>query len=391
MKELLSLLATFLHGVIPAWVALPNLTFVMPHSAYWGGLILFPPLAMYLVYKAGQKEQAVVTNSIAYLLWLWSGFVGLHRFYLRSNIAGLVYIGLFVLILTGNNYAVEARNVKSGFDNQQKIASHMVKRHKKSLAKGRSGAKAKLVTANKKLAAIKLKADDAKLTLDRWHSLTGSVFSLILVFLLIDAMLIPILVRRCLKLEADKPRAKAFEVMARGIIKSDRDQITSPFIRFVEHISGWSGNFVAYWSVLAVFVYYYEVIARYVFNSPTNWAHESMFLMFGMQYLLSGAYALREGSHVRVDVIYERFSAQTRTRIDVVTSVVFFIFTATLIVTGYIFASDSIGVMEVSFTEWGIQYWPVKITLCIGGILLLLQGVANLMRDLIYLKTFKAA
>lgn len=390
MKELLSLLATFLHSVLPGWVALPNLTFVMPHSAYWGGLILFPPIAMYLVHKAGQKEQAVVTNPIAYLLWLWSGFVGLHRFYLRSNIVGLIYIGLFVLILTGNNYAIEARNIKSGFDNQQKIASHMVKRHKKSVAKGRTSAQAKLVKAQKKQAAFKLKADDAKLTLDRWHSLTGATFALILLFLLIDALLIPGLVRRCIKLEADNPRAKAFEVMERGVIPSERDLITSPFIRFVEHISGWSGQFVAYWSVLAVFVYYYEVIARYVFNSPTNWAHESMFLMFGMQYLLSGAYALREGSHVRVDVIYEKFSARTRTIIDIFTSVVFFIFTATLIVTGFIFASDSIGVMEVSFTEWGIQYWPVKITLFVGGFLLLLQGVANLMRDLIYLKTFKA-
>ena len=40
-----------------------------------------------------------------------------------------------------------------------------------------------------------------------------------------------------------------------------------------------------------MFGYYYEVIARFVFNSPTNWVHESMFLMYGMQYMLAGAYA----------------------------------------------------------------------------------------------------
>ena len=49
---------------------------------------------------------------------------------------------------------------------------------------------------------------------------------------------------------------------------------------------------MAYWSIVAVFVYYYEVISRYVFNSPTNWAHESMFLMFGMQYLIAGGFVL---------------------------------------------------------------------------------------------------
>src|SRR3546814_13868261 len=65
-----------------------------------------------------------------------------------------------------------------------------------------------------------------------------------------------------------------------------------------------------------------------------------MFLMFGMQYLLSGGYCLREDSHVRVDVIYERFSERTKAIIDLVTSIFFFIFTVTLLVTGYIFAAE---------------------------------------------------
>src|SRR3546814_6686979 len=98
-----------------------------------------------------------------------------------------------------------------------------------------------------------------------------------------------------------------------------------------------------------------------------------MFLMFGMQYLLSGGYCLREDSHVRVDVIYERFSERTKAIIGLVTSTFFFIFTVTLLVTGYIFASDSVGVWEVSLTVWGIQYWPVKFTLDLGALLSILE------------------
>ena len=64
------------------------------------------------------------------------------------------------------------------------------------------------------------------------------------------------------------------------------------------------GEFVAYWAVISVFGYYYEVIARFAFNSPTNWLHESMFLMYGMQYMLAGAYAYQCDQHVRVDVFY---------------------------------------------------------------------------------------
>ena len=99
--------------------------------------------------------------------------------------------------------------------------------------------------------------------------------------------------------------------------------------RFNEEI----GRYVAYWAVIAVFVYYYEVVARYVFNSPTNWVHESMFLMFGMQYLLCGAYAYREESHVRVDIFYSRFSPRGKAIADIITSVLFFIFTLTMLVT----------------------------------------------------------
>ena len=90
-----------------------------------------------------------------------------------------------------------------------------------------------------------------------------------------------------------------------------------------EWVNVMAGEYVAWWSLLAVFVYYYEVIARFVFNSPTNWVHESMFLMFGMQYMISGAYAYRGESHVRVDLIYSKLSARGRALCDLVGSVFF--------------------------------------------------------------------
>ena len=147
-------------------------------------------------------------------------------------------------------------------------------------------------------------------------------------------------------------------------------------------MSGFTGRFVAYWSVIAVFAYFYEVVVRYLFNSPTNWVHESMFLMFGMQYVLSGAYAYRDDAHVRVDVLYSKFSTRGKALADVVTSLFFFIFVGTMVWTGARFALDAIDVGEVSFTEWGIQYWPVKLMIPIGAGLLLLQGLARLARDI---------
>jgi TRAP-type mannitol/chloroaromatic compound transport system permease small subunit len=107
-----------------------------------------------------------------------------------------------------------------------------------------------------------------------------------------------------------------------------------------------------------------------------------MFLMFGMQYLLCGAYALRTESHVRVDVLYVKMSPRGRAIADVVTSFFFFVFAITLLLTGWRFAQDAVNVGETSFTEWGIQYWIVKLTIPVGAVLLILQGIAHLIRDI---------
>ncbi|MCE0733553.1 TRAP transporter large permease subunit [Halomonas sp. G15] len=162
------------------------------------------------------------------------------------------------------------------------------------------------------------------------------------------------------------------------------------FTLVIDRISGFFGRYVAYWSLVAPFVFAYEVLMRYAFNSPTNWAHESMTLMFGMQYLMAGAFALREGGHVRVDILYQRARPLTKAALDLLTSVFFFIFTLALLVTGWKFFSQSVSdqlffgssyANEVSFTEWAVQYYPVKFMLFFGALLLLLQGIAQLIRD----------
>ena len=389
MQDILGAIGEALAGLLPLWVRLPNLTFTLPHWAYWAGLLLFPIIAMYLIRRAEQARSGeVISKPIAYMLWLWGGFAGLHRFYLGSHIVGFVYVLLFTLVLYGNSLGTKARDAKSATENQLKIAEFMVKRAEKSAARQKSaGAEAKLAAAQKARDAALLKDKAAFQDQEKWQALVGGLFWLIMLMMIADAFLIPGLVSAARRREAARAPPREVEVMARGVAEDERSQITSPLIERVGMVSDWSGNFVAYWSVIAVFVYYYEVVARYVFNSPTNWAHESMFLMFGMQYLLSGAYALKEESHVRVDVIYGLFSPRARAWIDVVTSLFFFIFTITLMLTGFLFAFDSMDVWEVSFTEWAIQYWPVKLTIGIGALLLLLQGIARLIRDVTYLRS----
>ena len=133
-----------------------------------------------------------------------------------------------------------------------------------------------------------------------------------------------------------------------------------------------------------MFVYYYEVVARYVFNSPTNWVHESMFLMYGMQYMLAGAYAYREDQHVRVDVFYTQvLAARQGDRRHRHLGLLLHLHRHDAVDRLALRRRRRSTVGEVSFTEWGVQYWPVKLTIPIGAALLLLQGLAKLIKDII--------
>ena len=130
----------------------------------------------------------------------------------------------------------------------------------------------------------------------------------------------------------------------------------------VDRVSLVSGKFLAWWTVLAVLITTWEVVMRYLFNRPTNWAFEAVTLLFGMQYILSGAYAHLSKSHVRVDVLYQALSPRNRARVDVLTSLLFFVYVGTMTYTGWFFYWDSQVMWERSFTDWAPPLYPVKFT-----------------------------
>lgn len=188
---------------------------------------------------------------------------------------------------------------------------------------------------------------------------------------------------------ADHPTTEELEAGESGY--KGIDVPGNAFTRMADKLSVFSGVFVGYWTIIAVFVYFFEVVSRYFFNSPTNWAHESMYLMFGMQYILAGAFAYFHDAHVRVDLFYAKASPRGKAAIDIVTSMFFLIFALAFIWTGWTFFSSSMNQNqfffargysnEVSFTEWAIAYYPVKATLVLGGLLLLVQGIARFIKD----------
>ena len=153
------------------------------------------------------------------------------------------------------------------------------------------------------------------------------------------------------------------------------------FTHAIDWLSNASGIFIAFWTINAVCAYFYEVVMRYLFNMPTIWVHESSYLLFGMQYLMAGAFALLHGAHVRVDIVYVKLPERGRVGIDIFTSIFFFIFALALVGTSTRFFVDSFNMGERTYETWQIQHWPVKGVMLLGAVLILLAGISKLIKD----------
>src|SRR3569832_1618930 len=92
---------------------MPSLTFVLPHWLYWTGLLFFPLIAAWLT--ARQMKNRPVgrpTLPFAYLFWALAGYLGIHRFYLRSA-WGFIFIPFFLGIIYCNSQTLEVRDATS--------------------------------------------------------------------------------------------------------------------------------------------------------------------------------------------------------------------------------------------------------------------------------------
>ncbi|HET7546599.1 MAG TPA: TRAP transporter small permease subunit [Usitatibacter sp.] len=374
---------------------MPTLNFILPHWLYWGGLVVFPLVAMYLVAKQtrrGAPREPILFN--AYLFWLTAGFAGLHRFYLKSW-WGLAFIPIFLAIVYCN---AQVRDVYEGvsktYAELERGKTQLDRAKPDNAATATPEEKARYASKQAEYAKLEAKYKAAREISDTWYGRARGFGILLALLLLVDAFLMPGIIRR-MHAKGDAGVAVAAtapttppppDVPAIGTAEDPTMGMHTRFTDAIEWVNVKAGEYVAYWGVIAVFVYYYEVLARYVFNSPTNWVHESMFLMFGMQYMISGAYAYKEDQHVRVDVVYTHLSVRGKAIADIVSSIFFFIFTLTMLWTGWKFAWDAVQAGETSFTEWTVQYWPVKLAIPIGAALIVLQGVSKLIKDIMLVR-----
>ena len=150
----------------------------------------------------------------------------------------------------------------------------------------------------------------------------------------------------------------------------------------IDRFSTLVGQAFAWCIVLLTGVVVYEVFVRYVFRAPTSWAYDVSYMLYGTLFMMAGAYALSRNAHVRGDFLYRNFLPRRQAWFDLVLYILFF-FPAIIafMISGWHFFGESFRQNERSmFSPTGPVIWPFKFLIPVVGGLLLLQGLAEVVR-----------
>ena len=160
------------------------------------------------------------------------------------------------------------------------------------------------------------------------------------------------------------------------------------FIYAIDQISKTVGHAFAWCIVILMLGTSWEVFVRYVMDDPTSWAFDFSYIMYGGLFFMAGAYTLSRGGHVRADMFSRRWPLRVQAGVELFLYIVFFFpGVISLIYSGWGYGHDSMRIREMSINSpVGIPIWQIKMLIPVGGALVALQGVAEVLRCVIALR-----
>jgi TRAP-type mannitol/chloroaromatic compound transport system permease small subunit len=161
------------------------------------------------------------------------------------------------------------------------------------------------------------------------------------------------------------------------------------FLRAIDRISYWSGKVFAWLIVGLTLVVSVEVFKRYILNAPTAWIFDLNNMLYGTLFMMCGAYALALGGHVRADFIYIYLRPRAQAALDLTLYLLFFVpGILALFYAGYGYAAESWRIGEHStVTAEGPPIYHFKTVIPVAGALVMLQGLAEIARCILCLRT----
>jgi TRAP-type mannitol/chloroaromatic compound transport system permease small subunit len=161
------------------------------------------------------------------------------------------------------------------------------------------------------------------------------------------------------------------------------------FLLAVDTLNTFIGKLFAWTIVILTLAICYEVFCRYVLRAPTTWAYDASYMLYGTLFMMAGAYTLARNGHVRGDFLYRNWPVKRQAQVDLVLYFLFFFpGIIALIYSGWQYFYLSYLLNEhSSFSPDGPMIWPFKGLIPITGVLMFLQGVVEVVRCTIALRT----
>jgi len=163
-------------------------------------------------------------------------------------------------------------------------------------------------------------------------------------------------------------------------------------IRTIDRITEVLGYVVALLIVPLVLANTIEVFMRYFWRQPTIWAADVTVMSYGTLFMLGSAYALLKGAHVRTDMLWEKFSDRKKGIIDSIAFIVFFF--PTMGILFYLSFNEFLDAWEIdersTLATWQPIIWPLRGVIPLTALLLMLQGVSELLKSLWAARTGEA-
>lgn len=155
-------------------------------------------------------------------------------------------------------------------------------------------------------------------------------------------------------------------------------------LRFIDSISELSGQVGKWFAVILIVAGTYETISRHFFGAPTIWAYDVLSMAGGTIYLLGASYDYKHNAHTRVDLIYIHLPQRVQALIDVLASIVlFFPLMMVILWTSGVWTVKAWKIHEVMFSSfWYPPAGPYRTMLTLGLLFLVLQGLAQFVRNL---------
>ena len=153
------------------------------------------------------------------------------------------------------------------------------------------------------------------------------------------------------------------------------------YIRFVDAVNYRVGRAVMYGIFVMVAILLWSSISK-AFFLPSLWTLEAAQFAMVAYYILGGPYSIQLDANVRMDLFYGSWSVRKKAWFDVFTIFFLIFFLGVLLYGAYDSTSYAIQYGERSASAWRPYMWPIKVVMCIGFSLMLLQAVSELFKDI---------